>query len=131
MKIDFLIKRFSLWLPYIAVLYYIDLLFLLPRAIFIFGKPAAAIGIIIFTALWTLHTIALYYRNEINRKIHLIVVNIDFALRFPFVINFIFFNKSQTSWYEALFFTLNIITLITALFTIYLLTDKRVKANYS
>ena len=131
MKIDFLIESFPLWLPYIAVLYYIDLLFLLPRAIFILGKPAAALAIIIFTALWTVHSIALYYRNETNRKIHLIVVNIDFALRLPFVINFIFFHKSHAPWYEALFFILNVITLITALFTIYLLTDKRVKANYS
>ena len=131
MRFDSLITRFPQWLPYIATLYYIDLIFLLPRAIFIFGKPAASIGIIIFTALWTIHSIALYYKNDTNRKIHLAVINIDFALRLPFVINFVFFHKNQTFWYETLFFILNIITLITALFTIYLLTDKRVKANYS
>jgi len=131
MKFDFLITRFPQWLPYIATLYYVDLFFLLPRAVFIFGKPAAVSGIIIFTALWTAHSIALYYRNEINRKIHLVVINIDFALRFPFVVNFIFFHKNQPAWYEAFFFILNVITLITALFTIYLLTDKRVKNGYS
>ena len=131
MKIDFLITRFPQWLPYIAALYYVDFIFLLPMAIFIFGKPAAALAVIIFTALWTLHSIALYYRNETNRKIHLAVVNIDFALRFPFAVNFIFFHKNQILWYEALFFILNVITLITALLTIYLLTDERVKTNYS
>jgi len=131
MKFDSLITRFPEWLPYIATLYYIDFFFILPRAIFILGKPVATLGIIIFTILWTIHSIALYYKKETNRKIHLVVINIDFALRFPFVINLIFFNKNQILWYDAFFFMLNIITLITALFTIYMLTDKRVKANYS
>ena len=130
MKYDFLITRFPQWLPYLATLYYIDFFFILPRAVFIMGKPAAAFCVILFTVLWTIHSIALYHKKETNRKIHLAVVNIDFALRLPFVVNFIFFNKNQILWYETLFFILNIITLATALFTIYLLTDKRVKANY-
>jgi predicted outer membrane lipoprotein len=135
MKIDFfvdlLVKCFPFCLPYIAALYYIDIIFLLPRAIFILGKPLAAFGIIVFTALWTKHAISLYYRNETNRKIHLAVITIDFALRLPFAVNFIIFFKNQSPWYEAIFFALNLITLITAVLSIYMLTDSRVKSAYS
>jgi hypothetical protein len=127
MKRDFLINSFPKWLPYIATLYYVDLLFLLPRAVFILGKPIAAGAIIVFTALWTMHTIALYYRKEINRKIHLVITDIDFALRLPFVINFVFFRENSALWHETVFFVLNIITLIAAVFSIYLLTDNGVK----
>ena len=131
MSYKLFITRFPQWLPYLATLYYVDFMFILPRIAFAAGKTAATIGVLLFTFLWTFHVIALYYRKEINRKIHLFFIEIDFAFRLALTINFVFFHQGQRFWYETFVFFLNLITLVSALFVIYFLTDKRIKELYN
>lgn len=122
--------RVPAWLPYFAVLYYTDILFLIPRAGYLAGKPATVALALILSVLWTIHVIALYYRKEINRKIHLIVMEVDFAFRLPFVLNF-FLTDDPVRWYDAVSLVINLAVILSALVFIFFLTDSDVRKLYS
>jgi hypothetical protein len=130
MKTVIPVEKAPLLAPYFATLYYVNILFLLPRMGFFFGKTAAVTVILLLAALWTCHVIALNSGKEINRKIHLVFMEVDFALRLPFLVNFVFFMDLVAYWFETVFFVINLITLISALAFIILLTDERVKRFY-
>lgn len=130
MRFDAFRKAFPGLLPYISILYYADMLFILPKAVFLMGKPLAAGAVLLLTALWTVHVIRLYYKKEINRKIHLIVIEADAAVRLPFAVNFLLLNAGRVIWYDVCAFVLNVLTIGSALISVYMLTEEQVKDCY-
>lgn len=117
-------------LPYLSALYYANLLFFLPKAVFVAGKPAAVAATVILSCLWTLHVIGLYCKKERNRKIHLAVLWADTGLRLPLALSFLFTGAESAMWYDVCFFALNCVTLVTAGVSMYFLTDETVRACY-
>ncbi len=116
-------------LPYAASIYYTDILFMLPAAVYLTGKIPAGLCALLLMILWTVHVIGLYRRKEINRKIHLWITTLDLAVRIPLAVNFLFFTDEAAAGDTALFI-IHCAVICTAFPVLYFLTDEKVKASY-
>ena len=74
-------------LPYIATLFYAELILLFIFLNFLYGKPAAAAVVLVLTLLLTMHVIVLFNGNPASRKIQLLLMDIHFAWSVTFVVS--------------------------------------------
>ncbi len=79
-------RRANSALPYIATLFYIEIILLFIFLNFLYGKPAALAAGIVLTVLVTLHVIMLFNDNPANRKIQLFLMDAHVAWSVAFVI---------------------------------------------
>lgn len=79
-------SRANLALPYIATLFYVEIMLLFVFLNFLYGKPAALAAGLLLTVLATLHVVMLFNDNPLNRKIQLLLMDVHFAWSVAFVV---------------------------------------------
>lgn len=77
-------------LPYIATLFYVEIILLFIFLNFLYGKTAAVAAGLPLTVLLTLHVVILFNDNPLSRKIQLLLMDFHFAWSVAFVVIRIF-----------------------------------------
>lgn len=77
-------------LPYIATLFYVEIILLFIFLNFLYGKTAAVAAGLLLTVLLTLHVIMLFNDYPMNRKVQLLLMDVHFAWSVAFVVIRIF-----------------------------------------
>ena len=129
-RIENLIKRADSAVPYVATLYYIEILYFMFFLNFLYGKTFSVVAGITLSFILTLHVIKLFNKKHFNRKLQLLIMDIHFAYSLAYFVNKLF------AGYHLIFIDLTIIyfRFITALIEIFLiivLTDDIIKNGYS
>ena len=73
-------------LPYIATLFYVEIILLFIFLNFLYGKPVALTAGFVLTVILTLHVIVLFNGNPASRKIQLLLMDVHFAWSVVFVV---------------------------------------------
>jgi hypothetical protein len=72
-------------IPYIATLYYVEIIYLMFVLNFLIGKIPAVISGVALAFLLSLQIVALFNRNNTGRKIQLFLMDIHFAYSIAFI----------------------------------------------
>lgn len=84
-KMNFLRERAGGIIPYIATLYYIEIIYMMFILNFLFGKAIAVGSGITLAALLSFQVVALFNRRNLSRKIQLFLMDIHFAYSVAFI----------------------------------------------
>ena len=79
----------KLWglVPYSATLFYIEIIYMMFMAGFLYGKVAAVVSGVMLSILLTFQVIALFGRINISRKIQLFIMDVHLAYSVAFIFN--------------------------------------------
>ncbi len=87
---DFFRKRAGELIPYIATLYYFEIIYFMFMANFIFGKIAATLSGFALGIFLSCHIVALFNMKNLNRKVQLFLMDVHFAYSAGFILSRIF-----------------------------------------
>lgn len=86
-SMDFFRERSWKTIPYIATLYYIEIIYFMFVANFLAGKVLAVAGGFLFAVFLTYHVVALFNRRNLNRIIQLFLMDLHFAYSVAFIMS--------------------------------------------
>lgn len=86
-NIDFFRERCWRLIPYIATLYYLEIMYLMFIVNFIAGKIIAVGTGFALAILLSFHVVALFNRKNLNRKIQLFLMDLHFAYSAAFIVS--------------------------------------------
>lgn len=109
---DFFRDLIGEYTPYIATLYFIEVIYLMFMINFIFGKTAAVVSGASISFLLSYHIISLFNRKNLNRKIQLFLMDIHFAYSIGFLFSSFFTDFNLSGWETGLSFYRFIIALL-------------------
>ena len=127
---DKLRKNSSLAAAYTATLYFFEILFIMFSLMLMFGKQISVIAGLILSVTLTAHIIMLYLKKNINRKIHLFLIDIHIATTVPFFLK-LFFPGIEMNMPTVALLAYNIIMLLIEIPMLFLLTDEGAIREYS
>ena len=84
-NIDFFRERCWRLIPYIATLYYLEIMYLMFIVNFIAGKIISVGAGFALAILLSFHVVALFNRKNLNRKIQLFLMDLHFAYSAAFI----------------------------------------------
>lgn len=116
--------------PYIATLYYAEILYLMFFINFLYGKIFSVTAGVSLSIILTLHVIKLFYKKNVNRKIQLYLMDFHCAYSSVYFINRLFSGYTLTSVdYAVICFRL--CTALIEFMLIIVLTDRNITKEYS
>jgi hypothetical protein len=124
-----IIKRADSAVPYIATLYYIEILYLMFFFNFLYGKYVSVVTGIFLSFMLTLHVIKLFHRKNLNRKIQLFIMDFHVAYSLAYLVNRLFSGHSLTC-FDYTITTFRFTSASVELLMIYVLTDIIIQNEY-
>ncbi len=115
--------------PYIALLYYIEVVYLVFILLILFGKTVSVIAGMIMSILLAYHIISLNYFKDRNRKIQLFLMDIHFAYSLAFIINLVMHDISIHT-YDIPLLTVRSVLIAFEIPLIYYLSDIKISSQY-
>ena len=86
-KTDYFRDRADRFIPYVATLYYIEIIYMMFVLNFMFGKAVAVISGILLAVLLSVQVVALFNRIDSGRKVQLFLMDLHFAYSVAFIIS--------------------------------------------
>jgi len=118
------------FLSYYSTLYYIEIIYFMFMLLIIYGRAAAVITGLIFTGLFTIHIIRLFFQKNINRKIQVVIMDIHIAYTAGFLINRIF-GDFPLSGLDEFMIIFRGLTAVVEIFLVFIFTDDKIIDEYS
>lgn len=84
-NLNFLRDRAGRIIPYIATLYYVEIIYMMFILNFLFGKVIAVASGVTLAVLLSFQVIALFSRRNLSRKIQLFLMDLHFAYSVAFI----------------------------------------------
>ena len=118
------------FLSYYSTLYYIEIIYFMFMLLIIYGRTAAVITGLIFTGLFTIHVIRLFFQKNINRKIQVVIMDIHIAYTAGFLVNRIF-GDLPLSGLDEFMIIFRGLTAVVAIPLVFIFTDDKIIDEYS
>ncbi len=128
-SMDFFRERSWKAIPYIATLYYIEIIYFMFVTSFLAGKVIAVLAGFLFAALLTYHVVALFNRRNLNRIIQLFLMDLHFAYSVAFIVSR-FINDYKLSGGDITVSVYRVIVAVLELPMIIALTDELIISKY-
>lgn len=117
--------RIHVYTAYFSVLYFFEIMYLMVLLFFVAGSgPALAAGAVL-APLLAYHSIMLYYRNPLHRKIQLYLMDLHLALSAAAIARALFLNPGTTAVFMSFLF-IRMLIMLGEPFMIFFLTDRTV-----
>jgi len=126
-KSNYIIKRTTSFLPYLATFYYVEILFLMIFLNFIYGKTLSITIGILLTVLLTIHIFSLFNKKAISRKVQLYLMDFHFAFSVAYFFNRIFTQSDLTS-IDSIITFFRLLTALIEIITIFAITDNKISS---
>lgn len=116
--------------PYIATLYYAEILYIMFFINFLYGKLLSVTAGISLSVLLTLHVIRLFYKKNFNRKLQLYLMDFHCAYSSAYFINGLF-SGYILSFTDCAFIYFRVFAALIEFILIIVLTDTNIKKGYT
>ena len=126
---DFGVKNTPKILPYISSLFYLEIMYLSFILFLVFGRSVAIGFVLILTIIYSLQIINLSKKNNIARKIQILIFDIHLASGIVFFICAIFM-PNMFAGYSSWYFLFKIVSVLAELPLLYFLTLDDVGGQY-
>lgn len=88
-------KRVFILASYFDILFFLEIINFMLLLFAVYGKFISITAGVILSLLLSVHIILFFFRNELNRKIQLFIMDVHLGYSIPFLIFFlIYFNKN-------------------------------------
>ncbi len=123
-------EKVNSFVPYLATFYYIEIIYLMIFANFLYGKIFAVAAGLLTTFFLTFHIIRLFNKKDINRKIQLYFMDIHFAYSLAYFFNRVFSSSDLTS-VDAVVISFRFIIALIEITSVLILTDRIIRSEYT
>lgn len=120
-------KNIFLYVSYFNILFFLEIINMMFLFLAAYGKMTAIISGIVLSMLLSYHIILLYFKNELNRKIQLFLMDIHAGYSIPFLFFFIFYYNNN-GIYDYVFTGLRFFMVCAEILFIIILSDHRAES---
>lgn len=123
-------EKISTFIPYLATLYYLEIIFLMVFLNFLYGKTVSVSVAILLSSLLTLHVIRLFLRSDLNRKIQLYLMDLHIAYSIAYIFNKCF-SGGDITYIDGTVIFFRVILSSFEIAAVLILTDSNIKKGFS
>ncbi len=127
---DLTTGRIHFLVSYFSTLYYVEIVVLMVSVLFVYGKFASVTVGIVLSILLTLQIVRIFYKRDRYRKIQLILMDLHLAYGLAFFAT-LPWSGFRLDGANALVFSVRLILVAGEIVLIFLLTDRKITAEFT
>ncbi len=127
--LEFMLRRGNLVAAYAATLLYLEIIYIMTVILFLWGKAASIIAAVILTIAYSAQLIGVYFKNNFNRTLQLLIMELHSAYSAAFIFNYLY-QDTPLNYLSLAIILARSVLLAVEIFLIFLLTSEKVAATY-
>jgi hypothetical protein len=125
----YLLKNIHLISSYSGTLFFFEIINIMLIILFLYGRSVAVILGLTLSLIFTYHIIGISLKRDLNRKIHLFLIDFHIIWVVLFIMN-VFISGFSSNLYDKLFYVIRIVLFIFDIILLYFLTDEVIKKEF-